>query len=142
MYPPLGDDAPRREFLPTQICRPDSPRTTTAFVKLRSYHGRDQTLTDPKAASASGDGDGSLWRIGAEITGLVDGASPSFAGVRLLPKKCRNDDECDRDSPGSDVVGVIVTNDGAVGLVVADKLLSMDAIDSRFVERWLFLKAS
>lgn len=72
----------------------------------------------------------------------MDGASPSFAGVRLLPKKCRNDEECVRDSPGSEVVGVMATKDGAVGLVDTDRLLSTDAIDSRFIERWLCLKAS
>ena len=76
-------------------------------------------------------------------------ASPSFAGVRLLPKKCKND-ECVRDSPGSDndidvvvvVVGVIDTNDGAVGLVDTDSPLSTDAIESRFVDRWLCRNAS
>ena len=95
-------------------------------------------LTEPNAASPSGDGEGSLCNIGAEMTGLA-GVS-SFPGV-FERKKCRNDDVCERCSPCSDAVGVSGGNDGADGLE-ADALLSTDAMDSRFMARLLCRYAS
>ena len=94
-------------------------------------------LTEPNAASDSGERDWSPCKIGPEMTNLVGVSPPSFPGVRER-KKCRKDDVCERDSPDSDVVGVSVGRDW----LAVDVLLSTDAMESRFIARLLCLYAS